>query len=47
MATLLWLLAVVLVIAGIVSIVRQQIMPGVALIVVGLLVGPGGVSIFT
>jgi len=47
MATLLWLLAVVLVIAGIVSIARQQIMPGVALIVVGLLVGPGGVSIFT
>ena len=47
MATLLWLLAVVLVISGIASIVRQQIMPGVALIVVGLLVGPGGVSIFT
>lgn len=47
MATLLWILAVVLVIAGIVSIVRRQLVLGIVLIVVGLLVGPGGVSIFT
>jgi hypothetical protein len=47
MVTLLWLLAVVLVIAGIVTIVRGQVLFGVALIVVGLLVGPGGVSVFT
>ncbi len=47
MATLLWILAVILVVAGIVAIVRKQLLPGVALIVVGLLVGPGGVSIFT
>jgi hypothetical protein len=46
MATILWLIAVVLVIAGIVQIVRGGIIPGIVLIVVGLLVGPGGVSIF-
>jgi hypothetical protein len=47
MATLLWILAVILVVAGIVSIVRGQLLWGVVLIIVGLLVGPGGVSIFT
>jgi hypothetical protein len=47
MATLLWILAVVLVIAGIVTAVRGQLILGIVLIVVGLLVGPGGVSIFT
>ncbi|MDQ3481499.1 MAG: GPGG-motif small membrane protein [Actinomycetota bacterium] len=46
MATLLWIIAVVLVIAGIVAIVRSQLLMGIVLIVVGLLVGPGGVSIF-
>jgi hypothetical protein len=45
-ATLLWILAVILVIAGIVSIVRGGVLAGVVLIIVGLLVGPGGVSIF-
>lgn len=47
MALLLWLLAVVLVISGIVAIVRKQVLYGVVLIIVGLLVGPGGVSVFT
>ena len=47
MVTLLWILAVVLVIAGIVSLVRGQIVAGIVLIVIGLLVGPGGVSVFT
>ncbi len=47
MATLLWLIAVILVVSGIVSIIRGGVMPGIALIVVGLLVGPGGVSLFT
>ncbi|MCU1669868.1 MAG: uncharacterized protein JWP40_2795 [Blastococcus sp.] len=46
MATLLWIIAVVLVIAGIVSIFRGQMLWGIVLIVVGLLVGPGGVSVF-
>ena len=47
MATILWIIAVVMVIAGIVTLVRGQVLFGVLLIVVGLLVGPGGVSIFT
>jgi hypothetical protein len=47
MITLLWILAVVLVLAGIVTALRGQIVLGIVLIVVGLLVGPGGVSIFT
>ncbi|WP_198412392.1 GPGG-motif small membrane protein [Nocardioides mangrovicus] len=46
MDTILWLIAVVLVIAGIVTAIRGQILYGIVLIVVGLLVGPGGVSIF-
>jgi fatty acid desaturase len=47
MATLLWILAVILVVAGIFAIIRKQLLWGIVLIVVGLLVGPGGVSIFT
>jgi hypothetical protein len=43
---LLWLIAVVLVVAGVVSLVRGAIAGGIVLIVVGLLVGPGGVSLF-
>lgn len=46
MTFVLWLIAVVLVIAGIVQIVRGGLLVGIVLIVVGLLVGPGGVSIF-
>ncbi|WP_198962125.1 GPGG-motif small membrane protein [Pseudonocardia sp. MH-G8] len=46
MATLLWILAVVLVVAGVFAILRKQLIWGIVLIVVGLLVGPGGVSIF-
>jgi hypothetical protein len=46
-ATLLWILAVILVIAGIVTLIRGGVLAGIALIIVGLLVGPGGVSIFT
>lgn len=44
---ILWIIAAVLVIAGIVSIIRGAILWGIVLIIVGLLVGPGGVSIFT
>jgi hypothetical protein len=47
MVTILWLIAVILVIAGIVTLVRGQMLMGIVLIVVGLLIGPGGVSIFT
>jgi hypothetical protein len=45
-ATILWVLAVILVIAGIVALVRGSIVAGAALIIIGLLIGPGGVSIF-
>jgi hypothetical protein len=45
-ATLLWIIAAILVIAGIVSAIRGAVVFGVVLIVLGLLVGPGGVSIF-
>jgi hypothetical protein len=45
-ATILWIIAAILVIMGIVSLVRGSIVAGIVLIVVGLLVGPGGVSIF-
>ena len=47
MLFLLWIAAVILVIAGIVYLVRGAIAPGILLIIVGLLVGPGGVSIFS
>ncbi len=47
LSLLLWILAVVLVVAGILALFRRQILWGVVLIVVGLLVGPGGVSVFT
>jgi hypothetical protein len=47
MVTLLWILAVVLVVAGIFAIVRGQMLWGIVLIIIGLLVGPGGVSVFT
>lgn len=46
MAIILWVLAVILVVSGIVAILRKEYLWGVVLIIVGLLVGPG-VSIFT
>jgi hypothetical protein len=47
MVFLLWILAVVLVVAGIVALIRGAVLAGIVLIIVGLLVGPGGVSVFT
>jgi len=47
MAFLLGILAVILVVAGIVALFRRELLWGIVLIIVGLLVGPGGVSIFT
>jgi hypothetical protein len=46
LSAILWVIAVVLVIAGIVTLFRGGLLAGIALIVVGLLIGPGGVSIF-
>lgn len=47
MAFILWIIAVILVISGIVTLFRGQFLFGIGLIVLGFLVGPGGVSIFT
>lgn len=47
MATILWIIAAILVISGVLSLLRGSFLTGAALIVLGLLVGPGGVSIFT
>ncbi|HEX5946285.1 MAG TPA: GPGG-motif small membrane protein [Acidimicrobiales bacterium] len=47
MGLILWIIAAVLVIAGIFRIVKGDTLLGIVLIVVGLLVGPGGVSIFS
>ena len=43
----LWILAVVLVVAGIFAVLRSQVLWGIVLIVVGLLVGPGGVIVLS
>lgn len=45
-ATILWIAAAILVIWGIVTLVRGGVLVGILLIVAGLLVGPGGYSIF-
>ena len=45
MYTLLWIIAALLVISGVLGIVRGQLVWGIVLIVLGLAVGPGGVSI--
>lgn len=47
MITLLWILAVILVVSGIFALFRGSVLWGVVLIVVGLAVGPGGYSIFS
>lgn len=47
MSFILWIIAVILVISGIVALIRGETLWGIVLIIVGLLVGPGGVSIFT
>lgn len=44
---ILWIIAVILVVSGIVALFRRQMVWGIVLIIVGLLVGPGGVSIFS
>jgi hypothetical protein len=46
-ATVLWIIAAILVIVGIVQIIQGQWILGLVLIVAGALVGPGGVSLFS
>ena len=45
MLTLLWIAAAILVIAGIITALKGQVASGLLLIALGLIVGPGGVSI--
>ena len=45
-ATLLYVIAAILVIVGIVQLIQGQMIFGIVLIVIGCLVGPGGYSIF-
>jgi len=44
MALLLYILAVVLIVAGVLALFRRQLLWGIVLIVVGLIVGPFGGS---
>jgi hypothetical protein len=46
MGFLLWIIAVILAIVGIVQLLQGQIILGIVLLVVACLVGPGGYSIF-
>ena len=46
-ASLLWVIAAVLVIAGIVVLIQGSVILGIVLIIAGLLVGPCGVSMFS
>jgi len=45
--TLLWIIAAILVIVGIVQLFQGQILLGIILIIAGCLVGPGGYSLFS
>ena len=47
MGFLLWILAVILVVFGVVQLIQGQILLGVVCIIVGLAIGPGGYSIFS
>lgn len=47
MGFLLWILAVILVVAGVITLLQGSILFGIVLIIVGLAVGPGGYSIFS
>jgi hypothetical protein len=47
MGLLLFILAAILVIAGVMALLRREVLWGLVLIIVGLAVGPGGYSIFS
>ena len=44
--SLLWIIAAILVVVGIVQLIQGQIIFGIVLIIAGCLVGPGGYSLF-
>ncbi|MFS0887181.1 GPGG-motif small membrane protein [Aeromicrobium sp. 179-A 4D2 NHS] len=45
--TILWIAALIIGIFGIIRLVQRDFVMGAVLIVIALLVGPGGVSLFT
>ncbi len=45
-ATVLWLIAAVLLVVGIVQLVQGQILLAIVLLIAAALVGPGGYSLF-
>jgi hypothetical protein len=45
--SLLWVIAVILVVVGIVQLIQGQIIFGIVLIIAACLVGPGGYSLFS
>ncbi len=47
MLFILWLIAVVLVVAGIFNLFKGEMLWGIVLIILGFAVGPGGYSIFS
>lgn len=46
MGTVLWILAVILAIVGVIQILQGQLLWGIVLLIVAAAVGPGGWSIF-
>lgn len=42
MGTILWILGVVLIIVGVIRLIQKDFLWGAILLVVGLLIGPGG-----
>ncbi|MEO7371909.1 MAG: GPGG-motif small membrane protein [Ilumatobacteraceae bacterium] len=45
--TLLWLIAVILAVVGVVQLFQGQILFGIVLLIAACLVGPGGYSVFS
>lgn len=45
-ATVLWIIAVIIAVIGVVQLLQGQIILGIVLLVAAALVGPGGYSIF-
>lgn len=45
-ATILWIIAVILVVVGIIQLLQGQIILGIVLLIAAALVGPGGYSMF-
>jgi TM2 domain-containing membrane protein YozV len=45
-ATVLWIVAVILVVVGIVQLIQGQVILGIVFFIAAALVGPGGYSVF-